>query len=125
MGNQRQLTCQHGTVAGAGGGADGQRRRPAGHGPAGLGGIPMNGSECLVIEKVRKTMGAVRALAGVSLTVPRGTVHGIIGHNGSGKSTLIKILAGVLPPDEGSYLIVDGRARQGNDARAPRVAAVF
>jgi ABC-type sugar transport system ATPase subunit len=85
----------------------------------------MNGSERLVIENVHKTMGAVRALAGVSLTVPQGTVHGIIGHNGSGKSTLIKILAGVLPPDEGSYLIADGGESQRRDVRAPRVAAVF
>jgi ribose transport system ATP-binding protein len=85
----------------------------------------MNGSEQLVIENVHKTMGAVRALAGVSLSVPQGTVHGIIGHNGSGKSTLVKILAGVLPPDEGSYLIMTGDEAQSRDGRAPRVAAVF
>jgi ABC-type sugar transport system ATPase subunit len=85
----------------------------------------MNGSERLVIENVHKTMGAVRALAGVSLSVPRGTVHGIIGHNGSGKSTLVKILAGVLPPDEGSYLIITGDEAQSREGRAPRVAAVF
>jgi ribose transport system ATP-binding protein len=84
----------------------------------------MNGSERLVIENVHKTMGAVRALAGVSVAVPRGTVHGIIGHNGSGKSTLVKILAGVMPADEGSYLIEAGEGAA-RTARAPRVAAVF
>jgi ABC-type sugar transport system ATPase subunit len=80
----------------------------------------MTGSERLVIEDVHKTMGAVRALVGVSLSVPRGTVHGIIGHNGSGKSTLVKILAGVMPADAGSY-----QMRSGDEARPPRVAAVF
>ena len=85
----------------------------------------MNGSERLVIEDVHKTMGAVRALVGVSLSVAPGTVHGIIGHNGSGKSTLIKILAGVMPPDQGSFRIVDSDAPQGRTARSPRVAAVF
>jgi ABC-type sugar transport system ATPase subunit len=85
----------------------------------------VKGSEQLVIEDVHKRMGAVRALTGVSLRVSRGTVHGIIGHNGSGKSTLIKILAGVMPADEGSYRIVTGEEPQGRQARSPRVAAVF
>jgi ABC-type sugar transport system ATPase subunit len=85
----------------------------------------VKGSEQLVIEDVHKRMGAVRALMGVSFSVSRGTVHGIIGHNGSGKSTLVKILAGVLPADQGSYRIVTGDGRQGQRARSPRVAAVF
>ena len=85
----------------------------------------MKGSEQLVIEDVHKRMGAVRALTGVSLRVSPGTVHGIIGHNGSGKSTLIKILAGVMPADQGSYRIVDGDGPQDQQARSPRVAAVF
>lgn len=85
----------------------------------------MKASERLVIEDVHKRMGAVRALVGVSLTVSRGTVHGIIGHNGSGKSTLIKILAGVMPADQGSFRIVDGDGPQGRPGRSPRVAAVF
>lgn len=80
----------------------------------------MKGSERLVIEDVHKSMGAVRALMGVSFGVSRGTVHGIIGHNGSGKSTLVKILAGVMPADQGSYRIVDGDGPQGRPARSPR-----
>jgi ribose transport system ATP-binding protein len=85
----------------------------------------MKGAERLVIEDVHKSMGAVRALVGVSLSVSRGTVHGIIGHNGSGKSTLVKILAGVMPADQGSYRIVDQDGSQGQPGRSPRVAAVF
>jgi ribose transport system ATP-binding protein len=85
----------------------------------------VEGSERLVIENVHKTMGAVRALVGVSLSVPRGTVHGIIGHNGSGKSTLVKILAGVMPPDQGSYRIAAGDGPGSQQGRSPRVAAVF
>jgi ABC-type sugar transport system ATPase subunit len=85
----------------------------------------MKDTERLVIEDIHKTMGAVRALVGVSLSVSPGTVHGIIGHNGSGKSTLIKILAGVMPPDQGSYQIVDSDGSNGQQGRSPRVATVF
>jgi ABC-type sugar transport system ATPase subunit len=85
----------------------------------------VKGSEQLVIEDVHKRMGAVRALTGVSFSVSPGTVHGIIGHNGSGKSTLVKILAGVMPADQGSYRIVNSGGPQDQRARSPRVAAVF
>lgn len=43
-----------------------------------------------------------RALDGVSFTVRKGDVFGILGTNGSGKSTMLKIIAGVLEPSEGS-----------------------
>ena len=48
------------------------------------------------------------ALNGVSLTLDDGDFLGLIGHTGSGKSTLTQIVAGLLPPPEGS-VSVDGR----------------
>jgi ribose transport system ATP-binding protein len=56
-----------------------------------------------------KAFGGARALDGASLTVGRGTVHGLVGQNGAGKSTLIKLLAGLHQPDEGEVEI-DGIA---------------
>jgi ABC-type lipoprotein export system ATPase subunit len=52
-----------------------------------------------------KRFGGAQALAGASLAVHRGTVHGLVGQNGAGKSTLIKILAGLHVPDEGTIEI--------------------
>jgi ABC-2 type transport system ATP-binding protein/lipopolysaccharide transport system ATP-binding protein len=48
------------------------------------------------------------ALRHVSLSVPRGSVYGVVGHNGSGKSTLLKLMAGISRPQEGT-VSVDGR----------------
>lgn len=55
------------------------------------------------VEKTYKTRrGDVPALKGVSFTVNRGEIFGFAGPNGAGKSTAIKILVGLLTPDEGS-----------------------
>jgi lipopolysaccharide transport system ATP-binding protein len=48
------------------------------------------------------------ALRDVSLTIPKGSAYGMIGHNGSGKSTLLKLVAGISRPTEGSVR-VEGR----------------
>jgi len=51
--------------------------------------------------------GPVHALAGLDLTVPRGTVKAILGPNGAGKTTVVKILTTLIRPDRGTA-IVDG-----------------
>ena len=55
-----------------------------------------------------KRFPGVVALSDVSLSVMRGSCHGLVGENGAGKSTLGKALAGIHPPDEGQILI-DGK----------------
>ena len=60
------------------------------------------------MEGVSKRYGGVRALEKADLTVETGQIHAILGENGAGKSTLIKIMSGVVAPDEGRMLL-DGR----------------
>jgi ribose transport system ATP-binding protein len=65
----------------------------------------------LRMEGVSKRYGGVRALEKADLTVTAGRIHGILGENGAGKSTLIKVMAGVVQPDEGR-ITLDGREVQ-------------
>ena len=51
--------------------------------------------------------GPVHALAGLDLTVPRGTVKALLGPNGAGKTTVVKMLTTLIRPDSGTAL-VDG-----------------
>jgi len=57
---------------------------------------------------VSKRYGGVRALQDAKLVIEAGRIHAVLGENGAGKSTLIKIMAGVVVPDEGRMLL-DGR----------------
>ncbi|MEV4134474.1 ATP-binding cassette domain-containing protein [Dactylosporangium sp. NPDC049742] len=56
-------------------------------------------------EGLVKRFGETRALQGVDLAVPRGTVHGVLGPNGAGKTTAVRILSTLLRPDAGSARI--------------------
>ncbi|QTR06083.1 ATP-binding cassette domain-containing protein [Saccharothrix algeriensis] len=51
---------------------------------------------------VGKAFGAQKALDGVGIAVPKGTVLGLLGHNGAGKTTLVNVLTTMLPPDSGT-----------------------
>lgn len=52
-------------------------------------------------EGLKKSFGATRALAGIDLVVPAGSVLGLLGPNGAGKTTAVRILSTLLEPDEG------------------------
>lgn len=50
------------------------------------------------VRELVKKFDGVRALDGATLSVPAGSVYGLVGPNGAGKSTLIRHLTGHLPP---------------------------
>ena len=57
------------------------------------------------VRGVRKRFGTTDALTGVDLEVAEGEVVGLLGPNGAGKTTLVRVLATLLPPDEGQATI--------------------
>ena len=59
------------------------------------------------VHNLSKSYGKVRALNGVSFTVERGELFGLIGPDGAGKTTLFRLLTTLINPDEGSAT-VDG-----------------
>lgn len=62
-------------------------------------------SEILRCEGLTKRYGGVTALNNVNLTLDSGRIVGLLGPNGSGKTTLIKLINGLLTPDQGTVTI--------------------
>ena len=71
----------------------------------------MNQPWLLKAENISKSFPGVKALDKVTLTIEGGKVHTIIGENGAGKSTLMKILMGILSPDEGAIFYKDEKVK--------------
>jgi simple sugar transport system ATP-binding protein len=74
-----------------------------------------------------KRFGSLTALDNVSISVPAGSFHAVLGENGAGKSTLVKCIMGFYEPDRGQVLI-DGREvaiRSPRDARTLGIGMVY
>jgi rhamnose transport system ATP-binding protein len=76
-----------------------------------------NGTPLVELRGLTKTYGGVHALSDVGFAIQPATVHALVGENGAGKSTLVKILTGVIHPDDGQIL-VDGEPRRIGDPQA-------
>jgi ABC-2 type transport system ATP-binding protein len=66
-----------------------------------------------------------RALSGLSLTVPRGSIMGFVGLNGAGKSTTIRLLAGLEQADEGQVTVLGQPAMSRLPETARRIGFVL
>lgn len=75
------------------------------------------------IKNLTKCYGNFRAVDNVSITVPKGTIHGLIGENGVGKTTIIHCVIGVYKPNEGVVLI-DGEDVYDNPKVKARIGYV-
>ena len=61
------------------------------------------------LKNIHKHFGKTYANKGINLSIPSGTIQGILGENGAGKSTLMKILSGFIQADSGGQIILDGK----------------
>ena len=59
----------------------------------------------LELKNVTKTFGTFKALDDLTMTVPKGTVYGLVGPNGAGKSTVIRHITGIYRPDFGAITL--------------------
>ncbi|MCP5269862.1 MAG: ABC transporter ATP-binding protein [Burkholderiaceae bacterium] len=77
----------------------------------------------VALRGIHKRFGAVQANQDVDLTVPAGTVHGIVGENGAGKSTLMSVLYGFYTADAGD-IAIDGQPLRIASARDAIAAGI-
>ncbi|MFN8433292.1 MAG: ATP-binding cassette domain-containing protein [Anaerolineales bacterium] len=62
------------------------------------------------LKNIHKHFGKTYANKGINLTIPSGSIQGILGENGAGKSTLMKILSGFIQADLGGEIVLDGKS---------------
>src|SRR5271156_4387926 len=74
-----------------------------------------------------KSFGTLKALQDVSIKVPAGSFHALLGENGAGKSTLVKCIMGFYVPDRGTVLLngEEVSIRNPRDARALGIGMVY
>lgn len=68
----------------------------------------INGADGVEVRHVYKSFGRERVLIDVNLSIPPGSIHGVVGNNGSGKTVLMKCICGFMKCDRG-VILVNGR----------------
>ena len=63
-------------------------------------------SAAVSMRELTKAFGSVRAVDGLSLSIPRGEIYGLLGPNGAGKTTALRMLAGLLAPSSGQVTLM-------------------
>ncbi len=77
------------------------------------------------MEGLTRTFGSVRAVDGLDLEVPAGTVFGFLGPNGAGKTTTIRLLLGLLEPTAGRATVLGCDTRDGGGGIRERSGALL
>jgi ABC-2 type transport system ATP-binding protein len=75
------------------------------------------------VKNLTKTFGTCKALDDLTMTIPTGSVYGLVGPNGAGKSTVIRHILGVYRPDSGS-ITLDGMLIYENPAVKARIGSI-
>jgi len=83
---------------------------------AGVTSSPEGGTPAVRVHELTKRYGDVIACDGVSIELRCGEIHGVLGENGAGKSTLMKMLIGLVQPDQGT-IAIRGRTVRIDDPR--------
>jgi rhamnose transport system ATP-binding protein len=89
--------------------------------------LPSDAQYAAALVNVTKTFGGIAAVRDVSFGLLPGEVLALLGENGAGKSTCVKLLAGVIVPDPGGHVLVDGQTMRFSsplDARASGIAVM-
>jgi len=89
--------------------------------------IETSAASLLQMRGVSKSYGGVAALSKVDFSASTSSIHAVLGENGAGKSTLIKIVSGVVEPDEGS-VVFDGQTvsfKSPQAANAVGIVSIF
>lgn len=61
----------------------------------------------LITNALSKQYGHFKALNGLTMHVPKGSIYGFVGKNGAGKTTLIRLICGLQDPTAGAYCLYD------------------
>ena len=70
------------------------------------GGIALNNGQAITASGLVKRFGDRRVVDGVDIAVARGMIYGVLGPNGAGKTTTLRMLLGIIEPDDGTRMLL-------------------